>query len=99
MILLLSSWFLKIIRGFLFGCLTNLAFILKTTFPIINFILVKRNSIWKNISYYREFIIGNVVFKINAKLVKHPKRNLLRIFKNKEESSNIIIYLFIYLFI
>ena len=93
MILLLSSWFFKILTGFFSGSLTNLAVISKTTFLRINFILAKRNSKWKNISYYREFILRNVVFEITAKLVKDPERNPVRILKNQEESSNIIIYI------
>ena len=73
--LLLSSWFLKILSGFLFGSLTNLAVISKSMFPRIKFVLAKINSKWKNISNYREIIYKNIDFEITAKLEKRPIEN------------------------
>ena len=41
MVLLLSSWSFKLLMGFLFGSLTNLAVISKTAFPRVNSLLAR----------------------------------------------------------
>ena len=41
MVLLLSSGFFKLLKGFLFGSLANLAVISKTAFPRVNSLLAR----------------------------------------------------------
>ena len=87
MVLLLSSWSLKLLMGFLFGSLNNLAVISKTAFPRLILFYLLFFAKW-------EFTLRNFVLEITAKLVKDSKRNPMRSFKDQEESSNTIINLY-----
>ena len=92
MALLLSSWSFKLLMGFLFGSLVNLAVISKTAFLIVNSLLAKKVNGRVSLAK-REFTLGNAVLEITAKMAKDPKRNPMRSLKDQEESSNTITYI------
>ena len=89
-ILLLSFWFWKFFRGFLFESLTNLTVISKTAFTKIISLLTIEILPFILSLVKREIIFVNAVFEITVKSVKDSKKTLRRTSRTRKKAVILI---------